>query len=471
MSTERTPSTRAQRRELRRGVRFRRTSIAVIAVLAVAGLALGAASVAQGPRLRSTTADASALLTRNDQQVTLTTNQPLARAVTVSITPRVPAEASVQGTRVVVRIARPLDYATRYSIVARVSSAQTGASATLSAALVTPDITVYGLQRSSDGSGDDRLLGAPVRGPAKPRVVFSAPHILDYAESSGTIAVLASRSRTGDAELRVLRGGTTRSIPLPSGVQSRLEVSELQQIGWIQTTGSRKDGSVYDDNLFVAPATGSRSPKEVTGFSGKPLSVLDWLFVPGTTSVVVQGLDQQVYLLDTATGADPTPLGRHTDIRGFLPGTLELVAAETDGTLTLIDLAGGGKQRVTPPAPRTPAGAYPGQPRLLDRRTALIQVDSYTPSATSLTRSSSLLEAGGSGSRAVVPATADGSWINRFCLAPDARYVAVELVAASGRIIDAPGQPMFSDSGIRIVDLATGRTVRTLSGGAPSWCG
>jgi hypothetical protein len=78
----------------------------------------------------------------------------------------------------------------------------------------------------------------------------------------------------------------------------------------------------------------------VPGFDGKPLDPLDWAFVPGTTSIVAQTADTSLYLIDPLNGTPTQPLGGHSRMYGFIPGSTTLIVFD-NGDHKAIDLARG----------------------------------------------------------------------------------------------------------------------------------
>ena len=79
---------------------------------------------------------------------------------------------------------------------------------------------------------------------------------------------------------------------------------------------------------------------KVSGFDGKPFQPLDWAFVPGTTSIVAQTADTSFYLIDPLNGRPTQPLGGHSRMYGFVPGSTTLIV-DDNGDYKAIDLATG----------------------------------------------------------------------------------------------------------------------------------
>lgn len=79
--------------------------------------------------------------------------------------------------------------------------------------------------------------------------------------------------------------------------------------------------------------------------------------VPGTTQIVAQTLDTQVWLADPWNRQALRPLGGHNRVDGFVAGTRELLVEDQD-TLLGLSLASGRRRTVTPPVPPAGHAAY-----------------------------------------------------------------------------------------------------------------
>jgi hypothetical protein len=74
------------------------------------------------------------------------------------------------------------------------------------------------------------------------------------------------------------------------------------------------------------PVAGGKLIK-VSGLDGKPWS--HWAGpCPGTTSIGAQLADGSYYLIDPLNGAPAQPLGRHSRVYGFVPGSTSLIIDE-----------------------------------------------------------------------------------------------------------------------------------------------
>jgi hypothetical protein len=209
-------------------------------------------------------------------------------------------------------------------------------------------------------------------------------------------------------------------------------------------------------------------PIEVRGPAGTTLSVLDWTFAPGTTSVVAQAIDQQIYLVDPIAGSEATPLGQHTELHGFLGGTLRLVVADPDGG-AIIDLTDGTTTDLRLPLAEVPPGLYPDA-FVLTSSTSYVELYTDPMGYADVGARSILYAVDAEGTRELFrPATAT-SRIGTVCLSPNGEYLAVEVVPGNAKRDDYRDAPGWSGTTIYYVDAASGATSRGVTGMAADWC-
>ncbi|QEO08923.1 hypothetical protein [Protaetiibacter larvae] len=476
MSTDRAGGAAGDARLERQRAGFRRLSLGVIVALALVAGGLGAVNAAQGPRLSSTELNPQALVTRAGQRVVLHADQPLAElsAAALTISPATDATVSVDQGTATIRFGRMLDYATRYTIRLEVRGAATGTGAALEFSFTTPDVEVYSLLRHDpDAPGEpDRILRSGLADAGSGGTVFEAPRIQDYVALRELLAVITLDERDVPA-LTVI--SPAEGVRVPIDVGGAATVRELHaagtgdlfgyilDAGYGAPDGPRNTLFLYD----LTDATGVPAP--VTGFGGAPLEVMSWTFVPGTTSIVAQGLDQQLYLIDPLGGGDPTPLGQHVGMQGFVPGTTQLVVVDPTGS-SVIDLADGSTTPLELPEPKPQSDRYPGKRVPLDERTDVQLFTRLEPGAPSEERSSSLVLSDADGERELFRTSSPGSWVRDFCLSPNGEYLAVEVVSGEGRPDNYPIEYGFSATSIRFVRIADGSSDRGVRGFLPDWC-
>jgi len=481
----RPPSPPDARGAHRRWRRYQRTTVATIAVLAVAAAGLGFAAVIRGPKLDSASINLTASITREAQKLVLHADQPLDQVTAdqVSISPAAPFEVTASGNDVTLTFSGMLDYATDYT--ARVDGAvgsSTGLSGALEYSFETPDVMVHTLLRQGGaaaraaGQPQDEILRSGVAGGpgARSDVVFEAPHILQYAVTDAALAAVTADD-DGVTSLEVSTDGATPyTVHTPSGgrIQSLQSSPTARLFGFTVNGGidaSDPAGREYQDALFIFdPLSTSGRAEEVTGFSGEPLRVVDWSFVPGTSSLVAQGTDQQLYLIDPLSGGDPTPLGRHAEMRGFLPGGVQLIVADGEGTST-IDLSTGAVAPLPQSTPTVDPSYYPKKIVTLGGGTTIRQYDALDYSKADPVVDSVILAVDAGGTRDLYRPATEGARIRDFCVSPNGQYIAVETIPP-GALNDGYSLPGYSGLSTTFVDIATGTSTRAVAGFLPDWC-
>lgn len=450
--------------------KFRRLTLVTITVLAVVAASLGVINALQGPHLVTASVDPQALVTRSNQRLVLQTNQPLASldASQVSVQPETAFTVLTSGTQAAVQFSSALSYGTTYQVSMRVQSTSTGLASTLSYSFSTPAVTLYTLNRQStvDASLPDQVLRQSFDGSST--VVFDAPHIQTYAASpSGLLAVTLDSSKTPSLSYTALgsRTDTAISVPvLPTYLQSVHASDTANLFGFLLI--SKTSDQSYDSHLYLySPATAQLTL--IHGPSQTDLSVMDWAFVPGSSQLVVQGYDNQFYLVDPSQQSDPVVLGQHSELLGFVPGTTEL-AVSNGGPTSLIDLSTGTTTAVTLPTAQMDASLYPG-------RTVLLTDSSFAQSFTQIqltptfSQQTTLVRVDASGTSVLIPASPDGV-IQNYCPSPNGQYLAVDVAPSSATPDKYPINSGYPNTTTTVLDLASGQTVATLNGMTPSWC-
>jgi len=336
----------------------------------------------------------------------------------------------------------------------------------------TPDFDVYSLQRDdrlgSDGAKKpDTIRGANLAGRGS-TVLVTAQRIQQYALLPDALAVVTlNDDDTGSLEIVPFLGGPPVKVPLPheGQVENLHATGSGHLIGYTFTSADVSDGRWK--SLFVYdPADPSVAPREVVGVDGQALSAWDWTFVPDTTSLVVQTDDQSMFLVDSLGSDTVSPLGRHGEMRGFIPGTQELVVADRTDTST-INLADGTVTPLDLPDSVRSTTSFAGKSVVLDENGRLAQVSSEYAEG----RETSLLTvADQNGSNVVFRPAPEWSRLADVCVSPDGRYLAVETTAPEGVSDRYPNLPGFSPMKTEIVDLDTGANVRSVPGFLASWC-
>ncbi|GLK18263.1 hypothetical protein [Herbiconiux flava] len=470
---------RAERSQLRR---FRRTSAVTLVVLALAAAGLGTAAVLRGPTLQAGSVNPAATITRPDQKLVLHADQPLEAvdASQVTVTPAAPFTLDSSGADVTLTFGAVLDYATDYAVrVDGVTGDGTGLTGTIDYSFRTPDIDVYSLLRRGGAAAgadkpDDQILRSSLASGADSStdVVLEAPRIQQYAVAGDALAVILLDAEGGSTLAVAQAGATPATVFTPTGsrIQNLHASATAGLFGYTVNGGQDAQGRVYQNALFTFdPLDASGRPKEVTGFDGSPLRVVDWQFVPGSSALVAQSTDQQLYLIEPLGSGGPTPLGRHVEMRDFLAGGLKLVVADPAGTST-IDLADGTVEPLDQAVPDADPALYPGAIATLPNGATVRQYDAVDYSSGSAAQSSVILYADAAGTGELYRPAAAGSRIRSFCLSPNGQYLAVETIAG-GAVGDGYALPGYSEMTTYFVEVTSGAVERGVPGFQPDWCG
>ncbi|WP_395639970.1 hypothetical protein [Pseudolysinimonas sp.] len=455
------------RRRARAGLRYRRSVVATIGVLAIATTGLGVAGLFRGPHLDdAAVADATAL-ERTGQRLVLRADQAIdpVDAADVTITPDVPIEVTSDARTITVRFTGMLRALTDYDISAAVTGSATGVSGTLDFAFTTPDLEVAVLVRDPDGR--DQVRRRAVSG-ADGVTLFTADRIQEFAVArDGIAAVLLDESGAdGRLVLAPTGEGVELDIPLPgTGRLQKLRASPTTGLIGVLFSPNDPD-EVMSQLLVFDPRDPSALVRPVTGLDGDVASVLDWRIVPGTGYLVVQTFDEALLLVDTADlSAPPLPLGEHAELRGFLPGTLELVVADPLSGST-IDLETGETTTLVLPDDGLDPSAYPGKVVALGGDRYVEIVSSPGPD---FVLDYEILLVGPDGVDVVYDPD-PGVPVRDVCLSTNAQYLAVEVQDPEGELDGYPNVSGRSGSTTYFVDLETGSANRGIAGFAASWC-
>jgi hypothetical protein len=445
--------------------RFRLTAAVTIGALLLAALGLTVANSAQGPRLLDAQIDPGATVEGAGERLILRVDQTVAdlTADQVTVRPNVPVEPTSDGSALILRFGDSLRYATTYEIVAQVQGATTGASSTLTYSFRTPDGAFYALRRATSGANadaPDQIVRNSI-GSSEHLVVRSQPRIEQYAVADPTIAVVTSDA-AGAGTLTV--GPIDGSEP-PQTLAANSAISQLKSsgarglLGFVLTPLSDPELTRVGQLHLYDPVAGGNLIK-VSGLDGKPLDPLDWAFVPGTTSIVVQTGDEAFYLIDPLNGTPTQPLGSHSTMYGFVPGSTTLIVEDSGGYKT-IDLATG--SIATLPPIDLPEAAYLHQ--LLPLGGDREYVGLMAAEADSLVRFSVVVI--NDGNLHEIYAEDPERGIQSICLSPNGQYLAV---AKLPRDADTnPDSSGFANK-TELVDIATGRIDQNVTGSDINWC-
>jgi hypothetical protein len=443
--------------------RFRLTAAVMIGVLLLAAVGLTVANARQGPQLLDTQVNPKATVESAGERLILRVDQTVAKptADQVTVTPHVAVETSSDRAAVILRFANSLRYATTYQIVAEVRSATTGASSTLRYSFRTPDVVYYALQHAASNAEDDApdQIVRGFIGSTELWVVRSQPRIEQFAIADPAIAVVTSDA----AEAGALAVGPVDGSEPTKTVADNSDISQLKSsgssglFGFVLTRLSDSDLTRGGELHLYDPAAGKLIT--VPGFDGKPMEPLDWAFVPGTTSVVVQTVESSFYLIDPLNGSPTQLLGGHSRMHGFVPGSTTLIV-DDNGDFKAIDLATGS------------ASALPaiGSPESADIHQLLpLGADGgYLGLLATESGAQSVVVINDGTVRQIYEEEPDAAGgIQRACLSPNGQYLALAKFPR-----DAATNPDSSGSATRteFVDVATGQVEQDVAGSDINWC-
>lgn len=465
---------RAGRRAARR---YRRLTIIVVASLAALGGVLGAANTLQGPRLTSAEINGQGAVGRPGQRLVLHANQPIAHvdASQVTVTPSVPFTATTSGSDLTLTLDGMLDYETDYTVTVTAKSLYSGAAASLDYSFTTPDVSVYTLIRDTGsvaGDEPDRVVRESLSSDSPGDEVFTAPRIQEYAVSGSKLAaiVLDEQNKTS-LVVRDLSTGADTAVAtgVETGSMRYLKSSGASGLFGFTITGeSAPDGSTSPTTLFVYdPSSGGATAREVKGFDGAQLPAVAWAFVQGTTSAVIQDYDQQLFLIDVTTDSVPSPLGRHAEVHGFIPGTAQLVVSDLQD-FTLIDLQAAKTEPFDSLTAQADPSYYPGKRLYLGDQGNYVQ-EFDVPDSEYQYSTSALMLIDESGTRQIYRPDA-GTRIRNICLSPNGRVAAVETFAEDKQNDKYPNVPSYLPMTTTFIDLSSLEATKSVDGWMPDWC-
>lgn len=463
--------------------RYRNTVLALILTLTLTAAALTTVSAIRGPHVRETVGDLSSLVQRDGARLSLRVDQPLTddSLTGLTIEPAADFEATLNVNSIDLRFTSLLDYGTQYRVTApQLRGLYTGAGAPLDTEFTTPSPDVYTLVRDSRTGPDgqdapDTVLRHRLTGGGDQRndVIIAAPRIQEYAIASNFAAavLLSDGDQTTSLELAALDSDEKYPVSLPgAGSVRQLRGSGSSGFFGFSFTGASGSES-FTSTLFIYDTRDvSGVAKPVDGLDGKPLSVIDWRFIPGTTTIVAHSFDGTFLLIDATGARPPSPLGRHSELLGMIPGTTTVAALDADG-ISAIDLTTGETSKLALGEAPAGAGTYPGRQVIVDPGGTNLQLfstpltaDAGGPVESTLWRVSS------DGSEKIFATAAEGSRIRDFCVSPNRQYAAVEIASADATIDDYPALGGYEGMTTSVFDIQSGAVLTSFYGFLPDWC-
>lgn len=449
-----------------------------LAVLLVVGGVGVAVSLGQGPRVSGIQLGTDALTEQAGQRLVFTTNQALAPVdpSQVEITPAAPFTLAASGRHLAVQFTAPLAGDSDYTVSVRgVQGISGGPSSTLEHRFRTPPVSLYLTQRRDDRQ--DALFSTNLAGD-QAYSIFEDDRIEEARVAPDGIVVETSTPE-GQSRLRALPRSTTaggaagaeRDFTLPgAGVVDNVRVADHG--GLVGYTFTAADVATNPDaitaTLFIARlADPAAEPQRID--VGADARVVQWAFVPGTSSLLILTFDGQLRLVDTARPeADPVALGNALAISGVERGTAHAIVERASGfetiDLTTLDTAPlvepAGAATLGIPGPITPdvGGAT-------IRWFTLMGDDRYP-------RAQSVVRVDPQGAVQTLFTTDGGAdSLLQVCPSPNGQYLAVTLAPdLVANPYDLYLRPLPKRVQTHIIEMATGTQLSVLDGSDASWC-
>lgn len=469
----RSRSEHAARAERERQSRsFSRAFWWLVGTLIVAcGVFLGIA-VLQGPKLTDVQFDTSAAIARADQSARLFFNQPVVAldADQVSVSPSAGVTVATEGDLVTVQFGSPLLYGTEYTItMTDVRSQSLPTPATVEYRFTTPTPSPFVLDRADPAvGGSDAIVRVGLTGSAR-EVVYEAPGIESFAVTGQVLAV-SSRSAEGTSRLQLvsLHDGAVEDIRLPApGQITGLAAADTGAVlGFTFTPQVRGDDALGGREVLLLDLEKGRALTPVGDLGGSPLPVTDWVFIPGSSSLLAQGLEQTTYVVGSAPGSEPTPLGRFSEIVSVAQDGRTFLARDALGAVS-VSLTDGTQVRIEPSLIQ---GGMPfvGQAEVLPSGDIIEKAALQTTDGRFVVIVA--VDDGTEGRVLYQTPNLAGS-IENFHVSPNGQYVAIEVVPviadsiSDGYAVD----PRSTSITTVIVDIATGLEVRSVDGFGLLW--
>lgn len=320
--------------------RFALTLASVTVVLALVSGGLAVYSLTQGPRLSDVQVDPREAIELSGSRVILTANQLLAPIdlSQVAVIPQVPFTVDAVGRSVGVRFSVPLDDDTEYLVtVAGVTGVGGGPASDLTTTFMTPASEVYLLQRTS---GEDTIFRTALDGQSA-LPVFSHPRIATFRDAGEQLVVAVEDDERSRILVVGADGALLHELELPGeGQLYDLQVSDRGGVvGYLYSDLVLSDTEGRASVLVTQPLAGG--DPEIVRIGAEEVSVVEWQFVPDTSSALFIDFSGGLFVVDRAAGSDPAPLGNALSIQGIERGSYTAIILSADGESIRRNLADG----------------------------------------------------------------------------------------------------------------------------------
>ena len=500
----RPPSRRAlslRTAERRAVTSFRRRVTVTVVILTLVCAGLVVFSIFQGPKLQGAQIDTARSVAQPNQQLRLFANEAvtLVQPGQVTVSPAAQFTTTTTGRVISVQFRNRLLNGTRYSVtvsgVTSVSENQKQMS-TFGFSFTTDAARVLYLDRADPTAASEKNDAIIRTGISRTdrRVVYEARHIQSFVDFGDVLAVvLINDDHTNALVLVGISDQAVENIVLPgSGASSQLALSENGILGFrfssaptSETTAgppapaaaaakSETEASEapirprFDKAVLTINLASSHIAQPILGLDGHPLLAATWFFIPGGLTAAILGSDESLWRVTPGGGIPPVPLGQYAGLMSAAPDGTRLVVSDPFGPLSL-DLATGVTTRL-PPSQLLGVTPYGGSVQLLDTHERRVQEVVILDSATGTFTGYVVLDQG-TVSRILYQNGDRHGNIEQFSVSPNGQYVAVSVVpdvaaSVSDKYFAAPESTSITTL---IVDIASGKTVRTLDGFGVSW--
>lgn len=380
-----------------------------LATLAMLAISLAWANTVQPPRLVGAVVNPHAVTDHTGQRLTLEFSQSISGVdpSQVTIEPRVDAVITGGERTIDIEFAELLDYATEYTVTARVQAHTTGVSGVVGHSFVTSNPAVYTLVR---GEAADRIMQQRLHADdSLPSTAYEHASIQEYAPF-GERLVIVTRDGSGAATPRLVDPMTGEAEGLSTGALpelTHLRVDAQSLYAGFLVRVPATDGKLGPRTLIVQPlAAGIGAPREITVANSREVGVRDWRPLPATGAILVELEDGKRYVVRLTPSlelADPPRLIDPSDVES--------------------EIHGEGLRRFA-----------------ADRARAF-----FTPAS---------------------PA----SRVGEVCAASNGRAAAIEVISHEGRPDGAPHEERFTHTTTVFVRVSDGETIASMPGAMPSWC-
>ena len=457
--------------------RFRRGMRATIAVLALACVGLGAASVLQGPRIQGAQLDVDAAVA-GPATMRIVLDEAVAEvpAERIAITPAVPFEASSEGDVLLLHLGAPLDYGTRYRVeLSGVHAAAGGVEVDLQQEFETPGFRLTWLDRA--GADDRVLAGGPGQSPVE---LYAGGRIQDYAELPGGALLVVRLDDTGASQASIVAtdgSGNREELVSPGGVPGRLDLltvsgmNVLYRFTTIDPDAADAAGlPAFDEALFRLDLGGTHLSEPVLGLDGQPIAADTILPIPGTTVVLLHSRAGEVFRYDPASGEPPTLLAAYPELVALAGDGHRLSVKDAFGPL-VYDTDDGSETRFEP-SPVDGTDAVPfvadvvplSRGRVVER--AVLPNDDFTAF------DSFVAIDDGTTARLLFRTREDSGTVVGYRVTANERYLVAEVSPGGDTPAAGDGyqtDPRPRDVTVVLIDLTTGEFAGEWAGSHPRW--